>query len=146
MPCLGWPLLAPLPCCCPLPCPHARGPGRPHHPLPRPRSAASAVELVDSKLPEGFELLEGATKASFAKLDVASKASHSYVVKVASAEGLQSFEPAAVTYKADADGEEQVRAALRGAVSSKQACGEAGHAARRLPVRPAVMGMKPPAP
>jgi hypothetical protein len=84
-------------------------------PTPAPaRSAASAVELVDAKLPEGFELLEGTTKASFAKVDVASKAEHSYTVKVTTAEGLQSFEPAAVSYKADADGEAQVRAGAGG--------------------------------
>lgn len=70
-------------------------------------SAASGVVVTDSKVPEGFSLLEGKTEATFAKVDIGSKATHSYVLSVDTATELQSFQPARVSYKADADGEEQ---------------------------------------
>lgn len=72
--------------------------------------AASAVSIKDSALPDGFELVDGATTASFAKVDAGSKATHSYVARATAAAGVVALEPATVDYKADADGE-QVKAA-----------------------------------
>jgi hypothetical protein len=66
------------------------------------------VKLVDAALPAGFELLEGSGKAAFAKIDVGSKVTHSYVLKVTTAQDIQALEPAKVTYVVDADGEKQV--------------------------------------
>jgi hypothetical protein len=76
------------------------------------------VKLTDSKAPEGFTIADGLTDASFAKIDVGSKVQHSYVLSVATATDMQAFEPARVSYAADADGEQQVR--RRGRVGSGQ--------------------------
>ncbi|KIZ00592.1 translocon-associated protein subunit beta [Monoraphidium neglectum] len=71
-------------------------------------AAASDVKLTDSKAPEGFTIADGLTDASFAKIDVGSKVQHSYVLSVATATDMQAFEPARVSYAADADGEQQL--------------------------------------
>lgn len=68
------------------------------------------MSIKDADLPEGFELVDGALTAAFAKLDVGSKAAHSYVARAVGAAGVVALEPAAVTYKADADGEQQAAA------------------------------------
>jgi hypothetical protein len=100
-----------------FPCNHLVSPLTPPHSNPHNQtrtSAATAVSVADAALPEGFELLDGAAKATFAKIDVGSKEAHTYVVSVKTAAGPVGFEPATVTYKADADGEQQVgRARLR---------------------------------
>ncbi|KAI8474182.1 MAG: translocon-associated protein beta [Monoraphidium minutum] len=70
-------------------------------------AAASNVKLADSALPEGFAVVDGKTDAAFAKIDVGSKVEQSYVLSVATATDMVSFEPAKVSYTADADGEEQ---------------------------------------
>lgn len=66
--------------------------------------------LRDNKTPDGFTLAEGKTSATFAKIDIGSKVSHSYVLSVTTAKEVLGFDPATATYKADADGEEQVSA------------------------------------
>jgi hypothetical protein len=99
---------------------------------------------VDSDLPEGFELVDGSGRASFAKVAVGSSAAHSYVVKVTGAEGYASFEPAKVTYKVDADGEEQVRAAGEArARPPLRRRGDPGPPRRALPTRLALAAPSP---
>ncbi|GBF98887.1 hypothetical protein Rsub_11525 [Raphidocelis subcapitata] len=90
-------------------------------------TTANSVELVDADIPEGFELVEGSGRASFAKVAVGSSAAHSYVVKVAAAEGFATFEPAKVTYKADADGEEQTTVSTPAYVEAITAVQELQH-------------------
>lgn len=106
-------------------------------------SAASNVKLVDSKTPEGFTPLEGKTEAAFAKIDVGSKAEHTYSLNVVGAVDMQAFEPAVVTYTADADGEEQVRAAGAGAARGR-AAGQRVRRLRDAAVRRAAGGSRSP--
>jgi len=74
---------------------------------PHPHSAATGVVITDSDLPAGFKLLEGTPSAKYAKIDVGSKVEHKFVLDVTKATkaDVAVFEPAKVTYKADADGE-----------------------------------------
>ena len=72
-------------------------------------STATDVEIVDDAPPAGLDLIEGSTKASFERIEQGSSVKHVYVLKAVKGSTPYYFEPAKVTYKAEAASSEQVR-------------------------------------
>jgi hypothetical protein len=66
---------------------------------------------VDSPLPEGLSLLEGRLEGTYSTIEPTSSVKHVYVVSAVKGEKGYVLEPATVSYKADADGHQQVSSA-----------------------------------
>jgi acetoacetate decarboxylase len=69
-------------------------------------SAALAVDVADSALPEGVELVEGQLKAQYKKIDYSSLVTYTYVVVPTTAIGELYLRPATVSYKPESDAQE----------------------------------------
>lgn len=69
------------------------------------------MKYVDT-LPENSTLLSGSLETSFSKIASGSHAQHSYVITFYAGNLVVTLPQASVTYKADADGTEQVLGVL----------------------------------
>jgi hypothetical protein len=66
---------------------------------------------VDAALPEGMSLLEGSLEGTYSTIEPGSSVKHVYVATAVKGEKGHVLEAATVSYKADADGHQQVSSA-----------------------------------